>query len=96
MDYKEKCKTLKLFLTRYKNLAVENCYFNKCLKDKIVSKGLRINKFPNNINDNVDGDFFKSTCDIFNECGLAILKVLIKYNEQRMELDKKEIDYIRK
>ncbi|XP_043928713.1 cGMP-dependent 3',5'-cyclic phosphodiesterase [Protopterus annectens] len=94
--YKDKCKHFKMLLTKYKSLSVENWYFSRCLHEHIVPKGLRITKFPNNIDFETDEVLFKEICAIFDECGLSVIKALMKHNESRMEKDKNTIDRLYK
>ncbi|XP_043916117.1 uncharacterized protein LOC122792394 [Protopterus annectens] len=91
--FKDKCKLFQVQLNGYKNLSLGNFYLTKCIEQKIVPKGLRLNKFPNNTAN--DMEFFKIVSNILNECGLAILKVMIENNGKKMEVCKREIDILK-
>ncbi|XP_043916377.1 coiled-coil domain-containing protein 30 [Protopterus annectens] len=91
-SYKEKCKLLETELFKYKSLCLENWYLTRCVEQNIVPKGLRLNKYPNNIRGNEK--LFKTISDLLNECGISILKVMISSNTEIIEDIKSRIDVL--
>ncbi|XP_043929397.1 steroid hormone receptor ERR2-like [Protopterus annectens] len=56
--------------------------------------GLRVYKYPNNVQ--VGSDFHKELLEVFNNCGLDVLKLIIKKNVRTQEKLQKEIDELDK
>ncbi|XP_043943178.1 cat eye syndrome critical region protein 2 homolog [Protopterus annectens] len=71
---------LKLFdnkLFKIKKLQLELNYFNRCLKEKIVPKGLRHYSYPTGLE--YGTDFYNELISIYNNHGLEIIRCMIKY-----------------
>ncbi|XP_043938139.1 transmembrane protein 132A [Protopterus annectens] len=91
-SYRSKLDDLYKMMYKYRTYMIENEYLNECILREIVPKGLRVYKFPNNVQ--YDSDFYKELVEIFNKCGLDMLRLMIKENVRCQELLQKEIDQI--
>ncbi|XP_043927902.1 DNA repair protein REV1 [Protopterus annectens] len=83
-------KRMSRLMLKFRTLDIENGYLRECIAGGIVPKGLRVWKYPNNVQ--IGSTFHKELLDVFNNCGLEILKTIIKENNRVKDEIQNEIE----
>ncbi|XP_043921604.1 ATP-binding cassette sub-family A member 13-like [Protopterus annectens] len=85
----EKLKLFDSKLLKLKKLQLEVAYFNECLNQRIVPKGLRFHQYPTGLI--ADSSFHLELITLFNQQGFDLLQLMMKHYMLQIEILTKEV-----